>query len=403
MFQERPHRPRKRAGEREAAKSPGLWQQLELHLPNEEAGRLWPRLEERLVTHPLRPRLREGLVLKSIPSGDGSSYYLLSDPVRGRYFRLGEREAFILSLLDGEHRVEDVVRACSERHGTTSASAVEQFLQDLQTAGLLEERIGLWQRLSPLGKHGSSVLWAFSGAEEKLAALYRRLRFLFYPPIWGIPLALLGGTLALLILHWDILRADLAFLSSSWWLIPPLLLALYLAMVPVIFTHEVTHALACIHFGGRVSRFGLMVRHILPAAFADISDVYSFPPKDRAAVFLAGPASTALWTALAAVLWAWTPPASSIHLLGAGIMLASLLGLVVGLSPVSGYDGSEALAEWLSVPNLHRQALRYCVERLRGRSPQDIPPRQRRLFWGYGLAFLAYNVALLGLLAGLLC
>lgn len=401
MFQKGPHRPGKKTGDREALPS-GLWQELELHLQNEGAGRLWPRLEERLATRQLRPRLREGLALKSLPTGDGASY-LLSDPLRGRYFRLGEREAFILSLLDGEREVEDIVRVCSGRYGTIPASAVEQFLQDLRTAGLLEEQVGLWQRLSPLGKHGPPILWMFSGAEEKLAALYRRLRFLFHPLIWGILLVLLGGTLALLILHWDTLRADLAYLSSSWWLIPLLLLALYLAMIPVVFTHEVFHALACVHFGGRVSRFGLMVRHVLPAAFADVSDVYSFPPGARTAVFLAGPASTVVWAALAAALWAWTPPASPLHLLGAGVMLLSLLGLVVGLSPVAGYDGSEALSEWLSVPNLHRRALRYCVERLRGRLPQDTSPRERRLFCGYGLAFLAYNIAVIGLvLAGLL-
>jgi len=232
----------------------GLWQRLELRLqPEGSPDALWPALQERLAGTPERPRLRGGLVLKLIQAGPGPAY-LLSDPMGGRYFRLGEREALILSLLDGEREVQEIVRDCSARFGPIAAPAVEQFLQDIRMAGLLEERTSLWKRLGYGSRSGPLILWTLPAAEDRLRRLYRRLRFLFHPLAWAVILALFLGAVVLLVLRWDLLPAALVYLAASWWWIPLLLLALYLAFIPVALTHEGAHALTCIHFGGRVSR-----------------------------------------------------------------------------------------------------------------------------------------------------
>jgi putative peptide zinc metalloprotease protein len=145
-----------------------------------------------------------------------------------------------------------------------------------------------------------------------------------------------------------------------------------------------------------------MVRHLLPAAFADVSDIWVMPRRRRVAVLLVGPVSTVIWAALATGLWAWTRPGSFIHLLGGAVMLASFLGVWVSLNPVGGYDGSEVLSEWLEVPDLHRRALNYGWAKLRGRPQPSPPPRVGRIFWGYSLGVLVYNLAVLALVLVLL-
>jgi len=139
-----------------------------------------------------------------------------------------------------------------------------------------------------------------------------------------------------------------------------------------------------------------MIRHFLPAAFADVSDLYLLPARARIAVYLAGPASTLAWAGMAAGLWAFWPAGSYVHLLGGAVALVATLNGLVGLNPVAGYDGSEALSEWLGVPDLHRRALGYCWNRLRGWG-QPTPPEVRLFRW-YGPGSLVYNAAVLATL-----
>jgi putative peptide zinc metalloprotease protein len=380
------------------ADGPGLWQRAELRLQvGNEAGPLWPRLEERLASVRSYPRLHPGTVLKAVAGDGGAAAYLLSDPARGRYFRLGEREANLIPLLDGKREVQEVARDYADRFGPVSVPAVERFLYDLRLAGLLDERAGLWQRLSAPRRSGPLILWTLPGAEDRLAALHHAVRGLLTPVSGVVALFLFLGGLALWIVRFPALGADLAVLRAAWWMLPVLLALVYTVMVPVVVTHELAHALACVHAGGRVARFGLMVHHLLPAAFADVSDVWTLPRASRIGVFLAGPASTALWAAAATALWSCTPAGSWVHVGLAAVMLAIWYSLLVGLVPVAGYDGSEVLGEWLRVPNLHRRALG-----LFGAGRTELAgaaPRERRILQGYAAGFVAYNLAVVTLIA----
>lgn len=382
--------------------TPDLWQRLEVRL-REGASRnasLWPRLAERLDAAQPPPRLRPGILLKPARAGR-SPTYLLGDPAAGRYFLIGEREAGLLALLDGQRGLAEIVQESAARLDPIPVEAIAQFLQELRLAGLLDEPASLWRRLGYGRPAGLRVLWTWPEAEGKVAALYRRLRFLFHPAAWALPFALLGIALTLLALGWGTWLADLRRLGTAWWLLPSLLAALYVAALPIALLHELAHALACTHLGGSVSRLGLMLQHFLPAAFADVSDVALMPRRSRIAVFLAGPAAGTLWPALGSILWACAPPGTWPHLYGALLLLAGLWSLVVGLCPVAGYDGSEVLAEVLGLPDLHRRALHYLWTRLR-RRPAALSARERRIFRVYVGVFLFYNIAMLVLIALLL-
>ena len=377
---------------------PGLWQRLELRQPPGDApagGALWPALSQRLSSAQPHPKLRQDLIVKPVP-GDGAAC-VLSDPTGGHYFRLGEREAFILTLLDGQRDLPALARDAAARFGPLPAQAVDQFVWDLGQAGLLNQRASLWQRLAAPQRSGPLVVWALSGAEQRLEVLYTRLSGLFHPATWGVPIFLFVLAVVQVIRRWSLVRADLAFLAGNLPAIPLLLIACYLAMIPVILIHELAHALTCIHHGGRVSRLGLMIRHFLPAAFADVSDLYFLPARARIAVYLAGPASTLACAGLATAVWALWPAGSYVHLIAGALALVASLDGLIGLNPVAGYDGSEALAERLAVPNLHRRALGHWLNRLRGR-PDPVPTVQRRLFLWYGLGFVTYNLVAIGVI-----
>ena len=382
--------------------APGLWQRLELRAAAGEAVRrdtLWPALAERLAGGHLHPKLRPDLVIKTIP-GDGAAC-ALSDPTGGRYFRLGEREAFILTLLDGRRDLAAITHDTTARFGPLPAQAVDRFVWEIEQAGLLDEQASLWQRLATPQHSGPVVVWTLSGAEERLEALYGRLGGLFHPVTWGAAVFFFVQAAVLVIRRWSLVGADVAFLADNLAAIPLLVIICYLAMIPVVLTHELTHALTCIHHGGRVSRLGLMIYHFLPAAFADVSDLYVLPAQARIAVYLAGPASTLAWMGLAAAVWAFWPAGSYVHLIAGAVALVAMINGLVGLNPVAGYDGSEALGERLGVPGLHRRALGYWWDRLRGRA-SSVPAGHKRLFVWYGAGFVVYNLVMAAALAVLI-
>jgi putative peptide zinc metalloprotease protein len=375
--------------------APGLWRRLELRSTMGGAASgspVWPTLAERLAAGHPNPKLRPDLVVKTALGDDAAC--VLSDPTGGRYFRLGEREAVILTMLDGRRDLAALARDAAARLGPLPAQAVEQFVWDLEQAGLLDERASLWQRLATPRRSGPAVVWTMPGAEERLEALYGRLGGLFYPVTWGVAVFLFVQASVLILRRWSVVRADVVFLTGNLAAIPVLLVACYIAMIPVVLSHELAHALTCIHSGGRVSRLGLMIYHFLPAAFADVSDLYMLPAQARVAVYLAGPASTLAWAGLAVAVWALWPPGSYVHLIAGAVALVAMINGLVGLNPVAGYDGSEALAEWLAVPGLHRRALGYWWGRLR-RRPGSAPAGRERLFVWYGAGFAVYNLAVI--------
>jgi len=264
-----------------------------------------------------------------------------------RYFRLGEREAFILTLLDGQRDLAAIGRDTTARFGPLPDQAVEQFRVGTGAGGLLDQRASLWQRLTAPQRSGPLVVWTMRDAEGWLEDRYHRRSGPWFA-MMGFGSLLFVLAIVMIISSWPQIRAqiraDVAFLAAKPQAIPVVLIACYLIMIPIVLSHEMAHAMTCINYDGRVSRFGLMIRHFLPAAFADVSDLYLLSKRARIAVYLSGPAMTLTWASVAVVVWAQPALDSYVHLIAGVVGLVAMINGLGGLIPVAGYDGSEALA-----------------------------------------------------------
>lgn len=78
-----------------------------------------------------------------------------------------------------------------------------------------------------------------------------------------------------------------------------------LTMALVIFLHELGHAVACYHYGGRPRQIGVMlILYIFPAAYTDTSDTYLFKNGgDKMVVYAAGTIGTLLIWAVGVIFW----------------------------------------------------------------------------------------------------
>src|SRR3954451_15914266 len=69
---------------------------------------------------------------------EGKTFYVVKDPVSLRYYRFKEQEHFLLTLMDGEHTLDDSQKAFEKRFRPERLTLedLEQFAQQLLTVGL---------------------------------------------------------------------------------------------------------------------------------------------------------------------------------------------------------------------------------------------------------------------------
>lgn len=163
--------------------------------------------------------------------------------------------------------------------------------------------------------------------------------------------------------------------------------------------HELSHGLACKHYGGRVDDVGLMFLYgISPSAYCDTSDSYTFSERrHKIVVQLAGIFGHLLIQALIYQLLVITDPTFP---LWRGLLISQILWLIPtikNLIPLVKFDGYYALSDYLQIANLRERSLGYVRDRLQLRLFGVVPttpeptPRERRIFFIFGTLTAIYT------------
>ena len=368
------------------------------------------------MTAPL-PRLRQDLqLLPARASDDGAPAWMLFDPLRNAYFRIGRRWFDLLRAWDADGEVvrRRVAAESGRTPGEGELGAFARFLGDNglhdeagpQTAAHLAAQAGRG-RHGPLGTLVHNYLFF-------RVPLWRPDRFLaFTHPIvaplltrpFAVTVAILG-VLALWLVsrQWD---AFLAQSSSAWSLEGLVSFLLALAVVKVL--HELGHAFMARRFGLSVPVMGIAFLVLMPVLYTDTTHAWRLTRRrDRLLVDGAG-----IFTELAVAVfatWAWLlledgpPRAAAFSLATAGWTMS----LLINLNPFMRFDGYHLLADGLGVENLQargfalgRWRLRELLFALGDPVPEPLPAARRRLLiahaWGTWIYrfFLFVGIAIL--------
>lgn len=363
------------------------------------------------------PPLRDDLQLsEAAPAFDGAPQWVLNDPLRGRYFKLGEAAVRLLR----QWRLGEAPAVLAAANGGAGRalldSDLEQLLRFLREHDLIAPRDDE-QRGSYAGKAAArqQSLWQ--------KALHQYLFFRI--PLWrpdpflnrtwpwlarhggallryGLPLVLALG-LFLVVRDWDRFIGGFSYLFS-WSGAAAFGVALWFAK----FCHELGHAYMAKRAGCRVHSMGIAFVVLLPMFYTDVSDAWRV--RDRRSRLLIGAGGVLAEMLLACVaLLAWSLLADG-PLRTAAFLLASatwLTTLAINLNPFMRFDGYFLLSDLLAVDNLQGRAFALCRWRLRevlfgygAPAPEPWPPalRRRLLFWGYASwlwrAALFFGIAL---------
>ncbi|RLS53829.1 MAG: hypothetical protein DWH91_13415 [Planctomycetota bacterium] len=307
-------------------------------------------------------KLRDDLMIRPMPSVDGATYQI-EDPVAVRFYRVGQAEYLLLSLLDGRTTLAEAVSISARQLGRDAfseqeATSVAIWLVD---TGLVTPTEGT----SPAKPQASTSLaswfnpfwmkWPLLKPEGLLDLLLPATRWLFSAPaLLAMVILWITGVVAILG-QWEPFWNDTRHIfSSNNWMT---LAAVWLGLKVV---HELGHGLCCRAHGGRVTEMGVVFVLLAPMAYVDVTSTWGFRSRwNRMHVAAAGMIIELSIAAMAALFWGESSSPFMRQILHNVIISASLTTLLFNLNPLMRFDGYFLLEDLLDIPNLGTTAARW--------------------------------------------
>jgi putative peptide zinc metalloprotease protein len=318
-----------------------------------------------------RPRLRPGLRFVRQESESTGVSFVVKDPVRQKYFRFGQVEAWLMQQMDGSLSLEQICDALHEHVGLRATpKALEGLVHRLRELSLVErsveercalmlERVRTERRLRR--ESDSTILrmrYSFGDHDALIGRAVAATPF-FWTPGFVIASAIAFAAYAVVVIwYWAPFSTAMSALIDPTRLTLPLLLLTYVIITLVSIIHELGHGLTCKRFGGEVRELGAMLLYFMPAFYCNVSDAWTFEKRShRLWVTFAG-GWIELWIAVvAAGVWLVTEPGTFVNTLAAITSAAAgALSILMNYNPLLPFDGYYALVDWFEMPNLRAAA-----------------------------------------------
>jgi putative peptide zinc metalloprotease protein len=353
----------------------------------------------------IRPRLRAEIIFGPPQRQGAAITYLLKDRSTGWFYRIGVREYFLLSRMDGSRSLEvlgeeyaaafgrsmnpqswqGLFRLLEQRQLLVGGSATDRLeaLKQERARKDKQENRGLFRRRFPL-----------LNPDRFLTVLSPGVRFA-YTRAFVLPAALCIVALEAFVLYnWH------ALLLDAWSGRNPPVLASYLGLVILfMLLHELAHGLTCKRFGGSVREIGLLWRYMLLVPYCKIDDAMLFHNRwQRVATSCAGVFVNLLLLVPFGLLWQFAPLHSGIKALSALLLLWFNASIFLNLLPFVELDGYFMLNHALDMVDLRRSSYGFWRQELarlvlrRRTSSVTYARRERVIYRVYGLLSLLVTI-----------
>jgi putative peptide zinc metalloprotease protein len=335
------------------------------------------------ATHSACVKLRHDLQVTS--SEDGS--FVIEDPQRSQFFRLGAAEYSVVAQLDGQTDLREAVRRTVQIPGTKWVTA-ESLYPWLVASGLLVTPANDYQPANAATRPSRSRFnpcyfrIPLGAPTRLLTSLERGLGWLCSRS--AICIVSLFSILAVVavVSRWELLTSSLGHV-----LCPDQHLALLGCWLLLKLVHELGHGIACHRLGGEVREWGLAFIYGMPVPYTDVTSSWRFSSRlDRMAVAAAGMYFEWL-IALFAVAVACFTTSPILRQLGMYCLsLATVTTILFNANPLCRLDGYYILTDLLGWPNL-------AADGQRALSTLNRLPRGRNgIAFAYGLAAFFWRI-----------
>jgi len=355
------------------------------------------------------PALREDLRLESASANrDGSPSWMIHDPARNRFFRIGWLEFELLARWDAGDADTLVSRVRAETPLEPDAEDVAMLIRFLEHHQLLHATSARdTARLTAQRRLLRPSLWRYVlhnylffriplvRPQRFLAATLPYVSILLRPFALGlIVLASLFG-LVLAARQWD--TFTLAFGAS---LTLSGLLGYLGALAVAKSAHELAHAYVATRYGVRVAHMGVAFMVLWPLLYTDTSESWKLSnPRQRLAIAGAGIGAEFALAGLATLGWSIVADGALRHALFFLATTSWVITVGINASPFMRFDGYFLLSDLLDMQNLHERSGALARVLLRRQllgwdepDPEHFPPRLRKFLIAF--AFVTWVVRL---------
>ncbi|NNK96614.1 MAG: biotin/lipoyl-binding protein [Desulfobacterales bacterium] len=311
------------------------------------------------------PRLRADLRFTPLTE-KGTPHYILEDPVRNKFYRLGLEEYLFISRLNQSSSIEQLLQGLSQTAETQLSLeqaeaifnwlAARQLLQLDNASPLIkaleqEQMSKNWQRLSRLNL--ITIRISLFNPDPLLNVLSPKLSWLTGKLFAFIWLALAISALGILFSRWQEFSAQsVGFFSAG------NLIVIWLIWFSLKLFHELFHALVCRRYGGRVYDAGFLFILFIPLTYVNATSSWNFPSKwQRIHVAIAGMFIELgiAWVAL--LVWAGQPGTAIGLIAHNTVIIAGISSLLFNANPLMRFDGYYVLSDLTAIPNLYSHGL----------------------------------------------
>ncbi len=363
-----------------------------------------------------KPLLRADIIFGPPQLSYGATTYYMKDGYTQWFYRIGAKEYFVVSRMDGSRTLAEIGaeyeaafgRRLDQRSWARLFKLLEtrQLLSDSARPADLEK---LKQEATQHRKsdHNGLFHWRLKlvNPDTLLDRLLPWFRFAF-SPVFVVPaLAVILALEVFVLLHLQALASDvqasihgnttvLLFASSFalFWLIAVL--------------HEIAHGLTCKRFGGSVREMGVVWRYLSFFPYCKLDDIVLFHNRwHRVYAAFAGTFLSLLALLPFAVLWWLSPEKGFLRDLSAMMLLLFNLASLMNLIPFIELDGYFMLSHAINIIDLRKEAHRFCLAILwqflfkKGAGTASYGQQGRLIYPVYGLLSLIFTAAFILLMA----
>lgn len=310
----------------------------------------------------LHPRLRSQVrVTRQIYRDE--VWYVLADPVSGRFHRMNAAAYAFVGRCDGRHTVDAVSEAlhAHDPDAALTQDEIVRLLVHLNQRGLVQCEItpdveAIFHREQQEQRRERRLAvnpLAFRVRLGDPSALLDRfepwLRVLFSWPLLLAWLTLLLVGLSIAAMNFSELESH----ARTWMGTPRFMLIAWLLYPPIKAIHELSHALAVRRFGGEVHQVGISLMLLTPAPFVDASAASAFRySAQRMVVSAAGIITEMAIAAMALIVWLLVEPGLVRDTALVVAVIGGVSTVLFNGNPLLRFDGYYVLCDALDLPNL---------------------------------------------------
>ncbi|HZU70646.1 MAG TPA: M50 family metallopeptidase [Ktedonobacteraceae bacterium] len=311
-----------------------------------------------------RPCIRDDILLGPPLRAGGKTIFYLKDTFTSWFYRIGVKEHFLISRMDGSRSLQELndeylaefgrplnegswagLFALLEKRQLLANTADTAKLEDLKRAFAerkKRENRGLLRRR-----------FAFIRPDSILEKLLPWFQFMF-SRTFVLPALLCVIALEIFIgFHLTSIVASIWPEQGGIWSYILFIMLVWIFAV----IHETAHGLTCKKFGGGVSEMGLVWRYLTIFPYCKIDDVMLFHNRwYRVYAAFAGIFVNFLSLIPFGLFWAFTPVHSLVHTISALMLLSFNLMIFVNFVPFIELDGYFMLSHALNMADLRKEA-----------------------------------------------